>query len=142
MAAREGMVRVVNTPAGTGRNIRHDAILIAGKTGTAQAPPLRWPAFDEHGRKILDEKGRERKREVRPNTPGNPNPEAPWYRVSAKGERTHAWFIGFAPAENPQIAFAVMLEYGGSGGNDAAPVVKELLDACTKHRYLLLPGNG
>jgi cell division protein FtsI/penicillin-binding protein 2 len=79
---------------------------------------------------------------VKPNTPGNPRPEAPWYRVSAKGERTHAWFIGFAPADDPQIAFAVMVEYGGSGGTDAAPIVKALLDGCVKHRYLLPPGNG
>ena len=141
-AAREGMVRVVNTPAGTGKAIRHDAILIAGKTGTAQAPPLKWPVFDENGKKLVDEKGREKRREVKPNTPGSARPEAPWYRVSAKGERTHAWFIGFAPADQPQIAFAVMVEYGGSGGTDAAPIVRALLDGCVKHRYLLPPGNG
>src|SRR5688500_13678611 len=115
---------------------------MAGKTGTAEAPPLKWPVVDENGKKLGDEKGREKRREVKPNTPGNPRPEAPWYRVSAKGERTHAWFIGFAPADNPQIAFAVMMEYGGSGGTDAAPVVKALLEGCMKHGYLSLPGRG
>ena len=141
-AAKEGMIKVVHTYAGTGKAIRHEGIVIAGKTGTAQAPALKWPMFDEHGKKIVDEKGKEKRREVKPNTPGNPRPEAPWYRVSAKGERTHAWFIGFAPADNPQIAFAVMMEYGGSGGTDAAPVVKALLEGCMKHGYLSLPGRG
>ncbi|MDX2022072.1 MAG: penicillin-binding protein 2 [Deltaproteobacteria bacterium] len=33
----------------------------------------------------------------------------------------HAWFAGFAPAEAPQIAFAVLVEHGGHGGDVAAP---------------------
>jgi cell division protein FtsI/penicillin-binding protein 2 len=44
--------------------------------------------------------------------------------------------IGFAPAENPQIAFAVLLEYGGSGGRDAGPIAQAILDACVEHGYL------
>lgn len=36
--------------------------------------------------------------------------------------QTHAWFIGFAPADNPRIAVAVVLDNAGSGGNLAAPV--------------------
>lgn len=40
----------------------------------------------------------------------------------------HAWFIGFAPAENPQIAVAVLLEQeGSSGGAAAAPIARELM---------------
>ncbi len=34
----------------------------------------------------------------------------------------HAWFIGFAPYENPQIAICVMVENGGKGGAAAAPI--------------------
>jgi len=34
----------------------------------------------------------------------------------------HAWFIGFAPYENPQIAIAVIIENAGFGGTAAAPV--------------------
>jgi len=34
----------------------------------------------------------------------------------------HAWFAGFAPADNPRIAFAVIIEHGGHGGDVAAPV--------------------
>ena len=43
--------------------------------------------------------------------------------------RDHALFIGFAPVENPQIAVAVMVENGESGGRVAAPVARALFDA-------------
>lgn len=33
--------------------------------------------------------------------------------------RTHAWFVGFAPADQPKIVVAVMLEFGGHGGHAA-----------------------
>ena len=41
----------------------------------------------------------------------------------------HALFVGFAPANNPQIAVAVMVENGESGSGVAAPVVKQVMDA-------------
>jgi len=34
----------------------------------------------------------------------------------------HAWFIGFAPLENPSIAIAIIVENGGGGGRIAAPI--------------------
>ncbi|MBF2976237.1 penicillin-binding protein 2, partial [Pseudomonas aeruginosa] len=43
--------------------------------------------------------------------------------------RDHALFVGFAPANNPQIAVAVMVENGESGSGVAAPVVKQVMDA-------------
>ncbi|MDF2875449.1 MAG: pbpA [Sporomusa sp.] len=39
----------------------------------------------------------------------------------------HAWFIGFAPVDNPQIAVAVIIENSGSGGSIAAPAAHEVL---------------
>ena len=42
--------------------------------------------------------------------------------------RDHAWFAGFAPSEEPEIAFAVLIEHGGSGGRNAGPVAKALVD--------------
>jgi len=43
-----------------------------------------------------------------------------------KGE-THAWFIGYAPYENPEIVIAVLVEAGGEGHKSAVPVAKEIL---------------
>lgn len=41
---------------------------------------------------------------------------------------SHAWFIGFAPAENPKIAISVLVEQAGSGGGYAVPVAKAVFD--------------
>ena len=46
-----------------------------------------------------------------------------------KGKETHAWFVGYAPAESPQIAVCVIVEEGGSGGNAAAPIARQMFDA-------------
>jgi penicillin-binding protein 2 len=42
--------------------------------------------------------------------------------------RDHAWFIAYAPAENPRIALAVLAENGGHGGGVAAPIARKVLD--------------
>jgi len=44
-------------------------------------------------------------------------------------ERKHAWFMAFAPADDPRIALAVLIENGGSGSSVAGPVVREIIDA-------------
>lgn len=49
-----------------------------------------------------------------------------------KRMRDHALFIAYAPAEDPQIAIAVIVENGGHGGSVAAPIAKRIMD-----RYLL-----
>ena len=41
--------------------------------------------------------------------------------------RTHAWFVGFAPFDEPEIAVAVVVEHGGAGGAAAAPIGGEIL---------------
>jgi penicillin-binding protein 2 len=43
--------------------------------------------------------------------------------------RDHALFVAFAPADDPKIAVAVMVENGESGSGVAAPVVKQVMDA-------------
>lgn len=43
--------------------------------------------------------------------------------------RDHALFVAFAPADNPQIAVAVMVENGESGSGVAGPVAKQVMDA-------------
>lgn len=40
----------------------------------------------------------------------------------------HAWFVGFAPAENPEIVAVVVVEGGGHGSSVAAPIVSRLID--------------
>ena len=41
--------------------------------------------------------------------------------------KDHAWFVCYAPLPNPKVAIAVLVEYGGQGGVDAAPIAKEIL---------------
>ena len=41
----------------------------------------------------------------------------------------HALFIGYAPADAPEIAVAVLVEHGGSGGRVAAPIARKVMDA-------------
>lgn len=44
-------------------------------------------------------------------------------------DRDHAWFSGYAPAENPEVVVAVLLEHSGGGGANAAPVARQILAA-------------
>lgn len=41
----------------------------------------------------------------------------------------HAWFAGYAPADDPRVAFVVVLEHGGSGGQVAGPVARRFVEA-------------
>ena len=43
--------------------------------------------------------------------------------------RHQALFVGYAPADNPTIAVAVVVEHGGYGGTTAAPIVRKIFDA-------------
>ena len=58
---------------------------------------------------------------------------------TVEGANPHTWFIAFAPADDPQIAIAVIVEHGGSfgseatGGAVAAPIAREVMLA---HRQL------
>ncbi len=52
------------------------------------------------------------------------------YRESEVDERhrDHAWFIAFAPADDPKIALAILVENGGHGGSAAAPIARKMMD--------------
>jgi len=52
------------------------------------------------------------------------------YDASKLSERNrdHAWFIAFAPAEQPKIALVVLAENGGHGGGTAAPIARKVFD--------------
>jgi penicillin-binding protein 2 len=92
-----GLMDAVNKPTGTGWIARIAGVDVAGKTGTAQVARM-----DE------DDK----------DTP-----------VESKRLhlRDHAWFIAFAPAEEPRIAVAVLAEHGGHGSTAAGPVAREMI---------------
>ena len=49
------------------------------------------------------------------------------YARQAKHLKDHALFAGYAPRENPQIAFAVVVENAGFGASSAAPIAKKLV---------------
>jgi penicillin-binding protein 2 len=44
-------------------------------------------------------------------------------------EQPHAWFAGYAPVENPQIAVAVVVENSGEGSTFAAPICRQVMEA-------------
>lgn len=43
--------------------------------------------------------------------------------------RDHAWFVAYAPARDPEIAVATLVEHGGHGGAAAAPIAREVIEA-------------
>lgn len=45
-----------------------------------------------------------------------------------KGD-SHAWFTGFAPADNPEVCVTIIVEGAGSGGDYAVPIAKRIFDA-------------
>jgi len=48
----------------------------------------------------------------------------------------HAWFIGFAPLSNPQVAIAAFVEHGGHGSDTAAPIARKVLETFFKERNI------
>ena len=44
------------------------------------------------------------------------------------GRETHAWFTGFAPAQDPKLVVTVLVEEAGTGGRAAAPIARQLFD--------------
>jgi penicillin-binding protein 2 len=45
----------------------------------------------------------------------------------AKTLKDHAWFVCYAPADNPIIAISIMVEHGEHGSSEAAPVAKQII---------------
>jgi len=51
------------------------------------------------------------------------------------GQESHAWFSGYAPRGRPQVVITVVIEHGGAGGENAAPVAAQVLTE-------IFPGDG
>ncbi len=59
----------------------------------------------------------------------------------AERHRDHAMFAGFAPAHDPKIALAVIVENAGSGSTTAAPIAQMVFDAYLKKKRNLKPAE-
>ena len=98
---RDAMKAVVNgRGTATGAKLPVEGVLLAGKTGTAQVRRITMG---------------ERAGGVRSN-------ESLAWRM-----RDHSLFVGFAPADNPRYACAVIVEHGGWGAAVAAPMCRDTL---------------
>ena len=87
----------------------------AGKTGTADRDVY---VYDRQGHPVVDyvdKQGREH------------------YETTGS---TDSWFVGFAPFDNPQVVFAVMVENGGQGARAAAPIAAKILVKAAALGYL------
>jgi peptidoglycan glycosyltransferase len=57
---------------------------------------------------------------------------------NVKGGNPHAWFTSFAPANDPKVAVAVVVENGGDAGSEAfggkvaAPIARKVMEAVLK----------
>jgi penicillin-binding protein 2 len=102
---QDAMSAVLNEPIGTGyaARIKKNGLEMAGKTGTSQVRRISQIERDEGVTK---------------------NESLPW------NERDHALFTGFAPVSNPRYAVAVIVEHGGSGAHNAAPIARDIMFEC------------
>ncbi len=59
--------------------------------------------------------------------------------VGEKGHNAgdHAWFIAYAPSEEPSIAMSILVEYGGHGASVSAPIAKSLTEAYFKEKVVI-----
>jgi cell division protein FtsI/penicillin-binding protein 2 len=48
---------------------------------------------------------------------------------TGQGRVPHSWFVGYAPADNPRVAVAVIAENQGSGSDVATPVGRRIMEA-------------
>jgi penicillin-binding protein 2 len=134
--AKIGMVNVVDGPAGSGR-LSHPGYTLAAKTGTAETSETSIRI------KVRDAAGHIIEQRLQPVMRGEPETTTPWYRGSSEGKLVHGWFMGYAPVEDPQIAFCVLVQYAGAGGSvSAEPIAKQLLDACVRAGYLRTTDSG
>jgi penicillin-binding protein A len=114
------LMKLVVQPGGTAAGAFSGRISAGGKTGTADRDVL---VYDRNGKPVVDY---------------TDNQGRVHYKFTGV---TDSWFIGFAPADNPQIAFAVMVETGGQGARNAAPIAAKLIEKAQSLGYVRSPGN-
>ena len=94
---RRGLWETVNTVGGTAYRSRLKGVDMSGKTGTAQVVGRKDDEADKDDGEVADHL------------------------------KDHAWFVAFAPSQNPQIAVAVIVEHGEHGSSTAAPIAKQMI---------------
>ncbi|MEZ4679612.1 MAG: penicillin-binding transpeptidase domain-containing protein [Caldilineaceae bacterium] len=99
---QEGMWTAVNGARGTAIASQIEGITVAGKTGTAE--------FCEIIEKEDNPEEKDCRRDEKDNLP------------------THAWYVAYAPYENPEIAVVTFVYNGGEGSATAIPVTKSILE--------------
>jgi penicillin-binding protein A len=112
---RRLMIGVVRN--GTGTSAAIPGVVVAGKTGTAELGIPRC-AKSESGSESNESRGGEEAKAGGECVSGNKDPR-----------NTDAWFAAFAPASRPRIAVGVLLVKDGAGGETAAPVARQVLEA-------------
>ncbi len=56
-------------------------------------------------------------------------------------DRDHAWFVAFAPYNDPKYAISVLVEHGGSGSKAAAPIAKKVIKKVLERDQLRISQN-
>lgn len=104
---KQGMFEVVNGIGGTAARakLKLKDVKMGGKTGTTQVRRI-----------SLQERASGIKRDE----------DLPWKY------RNHAWFMAYAPHDNPKYAIAVIVEHGRSGSGVAAPIASKILEEAIK----------
>jgi len=104
---KQGMFEVVNGVGGTAARakLKLKDVKMGGKTGTTQ---VRRISLKERAQGIRRDE------------------DLPWKY------RNHAWFMAYAPHDNPKYAVAVIVEHGRSGSGVAAPIASKILEEAIK----------
>jgi penicillin-binding protein A len=117
---RRLMIDVVRE--GTGTSAAIAGVTVAGKTGTAELGEKRCPKSESGSEEGEPAGSEEAQRASSENcVSGSKDPQ-----------NTDAWFAAFAPALKPRIAVGVLLVKDGAGGDTAAPVAREVLEAALR----------
>ena len=107
-----------------------------GEVQSAEPEELSTAISEDSARKLHGDDGQRRRqghRERRAD-PGGDRRRQDRHRRDRPGQAPHAWFISFAPAEDPKIALALIVESGSAGGDatgghTAAPIAKSVMEA-------------
>jgi len=156
-AIHQGLYAVVNSPDGTAHKYAHfqnPHYALAGKTGSATTNPqptaYRLRYKDARGNEAVTilpagDRGNAEKdfASLHPDCKLDRNATAvqetwPPGPPAEGGRHAHAWFAGYLQRldaadrplleEQPRVAFAVLVEYGGSGGRASGPIAREVAD--------------